>query len=96
MQALFTQIRDFFRSFHPLVKRIFRYGAPTAFGIYAAAGVCRLLVGISGNGDRLLYVSAELFACGKECFGIVFIGGLLLQLFLQAYAQDFGEELFKK
>lgn len=96
MQALFTQIHGFLSSFHPLVKRILRFGAPAVFGIYAAAGICRLLVGIVGNGDRLLYVSAELLACGKECFGIVFLGGLLLQLFLQAYQKDTGEEIFKK
>lgn len=96
MQALFTQIRDFFRSFHPIVKKVFRYGAPITLGLYLSAGVCRMLSGTAGNADRLLHVSDELLLCGKECFGIVFIGGLLLQLFLQAYIQDFGEELFKK
>ncbi len=96
MQALFTQIFDFFKGFHPTVKRVFRYGIPTVFGIYAAAGICRALAGVAGDADRLLHVSEELLVCGKECFGIVFIGGLLLQLFLTAYSRDTGEEFFKK
>lgn len=96
MQVLFTQIRDFFKSVHPIVKQIFRYGMPTVLGIYAAAGICRMLVGIAGNGDKLLYVSEELCLCGKECFGIIALGGLLLQLFLAAYTYDTNEELFKK
>lgn len=96
MQALFTQIHDFFCGFHPLTKRIFRFGAPTVAGLYAAAGICRLLTGLAGDADRLLRVSAELSECGKECFGLIFVGGLLLQLFLQAYRYDTGEEIFKK
>lgn len=95
MQALFTQILDFFKGFHPIVKKIFRYGAPITLGIYLSAGVCRMLSGVAGNADRLLRISDELLACGKECFGLVFVGGLLLQLFLAAYIRDTGEDLFK-
>lgn len=95
MQALFTQIRDFFRSFHPIVKKVFRYGAPITLGLYLSAGVCRMLSGLAGDADRLLRIGTELLACGKECFGIVFVGGLLLQLFLTAYVCDTGEDLFK-
>ena len=96
MQALFTQVHKFFCEFHPLSKHIFRFGVPTVFGIYAAAGVCRMLVNYAGDADRLLRVSAELLECGKDCFGLVFVGGLISQLFLQAYIYDTGEEIFKK
>lgn len=55
-----------------------------------------MLVNYAGDADRLLRVSAELLECGKDCFGLVFVGGLISQLFLQAYIYDTGEEIFKK
>ncbi len=96
MQALFIKFQTLLSHFHPLVKGILRFGTSVILGLYLSAGICRLLAGTAGDGDKMLRVSTELLLCGKETVGVVFIGALVLQLFLTAYVYDFGQDVFKK
>ncbi|MGN0571255.1 MAG: hypothetical protein ACI4K9_03650 [Candidatus Fimenecus sp.] len=90
MQALFTEFRIFLTDFCPAARKFFRFGVPTACGLFLSAFICRLLLGVLGNYDKMLRVSAELLLCGKELFSAVLFSVLLLQLLYMAYVWDYG------
>lgn len=95
MQVLFIQLRDFLHAFCPAAKKFFRYGLPTACGIFCSGLVCRVLLGTLGNFDKMLRVSNELLLCGKEMLCAVLFSALVLQLLHMAYVYQYGDETQK-
>lgn len=94
MQALFPEIQKFFKSFHPIIKKIVYWGVLLVCTLSSAGVACYLFAGLVGDFDKMLRLSAEFFLCAGDMLSAVGVGALFVQLLVFAYTHDYGEPPF--
>lgn len=88
MQALIAEGLRFLKSFHPITKRILKYGLPIAFFFFMGALFFHLTAPYSTEFYQWERLKNEFFLCGKDLLTVVLLYGLTFELLQKAIALE--------